>query len=78
MFLAIAKGAKALPIGSRFTYFLRQCAEQTQEVVLGTGKAFHHQMKELQEFVEFGMKVSGTAASVKHGSALQGSMSGFS
>jgi hypothetical protein len=28
-------------------------------------------MKELQEFVEFGMKVSDTVAGMKHASALQ-------
>jgi len=53
---------------------LRKCAEQTKGERTGPGKEFHAQMKELQEFVEFGMKVSETVSSMKHASALQWAM----
>lgn len=53
---------------------LRKCAEETKGERAGPGKEFHAQMKELQEFVEFGMKVSETISSMKHASALQWAM----
>ena len=53
---------------------LRKCSEETKGEAAGPGKDFHRQMKELQEFVEFGMKVSDTVASMKHASALQWAM----
>lgn len=53
---------------------LRKCAEETKGERAGPGKEFHAQMKELQEFVEFGMKVSETVSSMKHASALQWAM----
>ncbi len=53
---------------------LRKCAEDTKGERAGPGKEFHAQMKELQEFVEFGMKVSETISSMKHASALQWAM----
>lgn len=53
---------------------LRKCAEDTRGERAGPGKEFHAQMKELQEFVEFGMKVSETISSMKHASALQWAM----
>ena len=53
---------------------LRQCAEETKGEAAGPGRDFHKQMKELQEFVEFGMKVSDVVAGMKHASALQWAM----
>lgn len=53
---------------------LKGCAENTKDDTTAAGKDFHRQMKELKEFVEFGMKVSDTVASMKHSSALQWAM----
>ncbi|MDZ4286362.1 MAG: transcriptional regulator [Prosthecobacter sp.] len=53
---------------------LKNCAEETKGETKGPGKEFHRQMKELQEFVEFGMKVSDVVGSMKHASALQWAM----
>ncbi len=73
MFITIAKERKRRELDPALLV-LKQCAEQTQTETAGPGKAFHDQMKELQEFVEFGMKVSDTVASMKHASALQWAM----
>ena len=53
---------------------LKHCAEETKTERSGPGRDFHKQMKELQEFVEFGMKVSDVVAGMKHASALQWAM----
>ena len=53
---------------------LRHCADETKGESTGPGREFHRQMKELQEFVEFGMKVSDVVAGMKHSSALQWAM----
>jgi len=70
MFITIAKERKRRELDPALAV-LRDCAEQTKSATSGPGKDFHKQMKELQEFVEFGMKVSDTVASMKHASALQ-------
>jgi DNA-binding transcriptional regulator GbsR (MarR family) len=53
---------------------LKSCAERTKGESAGPGREFYQQMKELQEFVEFGIKVSDTISSMKHASALQWAM----
>jgi DNA-binding transcriptional regulator GbsR (MarR family) len=53
---------------------LKSCAEQTKAEPAGPGQDFHRQMKELQEFVEFGIKVSDVVSTMKHASALQWAM----
>ena len=53
---------------------LKSCAERTQSESAGPGREFYQQMRELQEFVEFGIKVSDTISSMKHASALQWAM----
>jgi DNA-binding transcriptional regulator GbsR (MarR family) len=73
MFVTIAKERKRRELDPALLV-LRQCAEDTKQESSGPGKAFHTQMKELKEFVEFGMKVSDTVASMKHASALQWAM----
>ena len=50
---------------------LKQCAEETKGDNSPAGRDFHRQMKELQEFVEFGKKVSDVVVSMKHAAALQ-------
>ena len=53
---------------------LRDCAERTREEPAGPGRDFHRQMKELDEFLSFGVKVADTVISMKHASALQWAM----
>lgn len=73
MFITIAKERKRRELDPALAV-LRKCSEETKGEAAGPGKDFHRQMKELQEFVEFGMKVSDTVASMKHASALQWAM----
>ncbi len=73
MFITIAKERKRRELDPALAV-LKNCAEQTKSEGAGPGKDFHKQMKELQEFVEFGMKVSDTVAGMKHSSALQWAM----
>jgi DNA-binding transcriptional regulator GbsR (MarR family) len=70
MFIIIAKERKRRELDPALDV-LKGCAEQTRGETAGAGRDFHRQMKELQEFVEFGMKVSDTVAGMKHASALQ-------
>lgn len=73
MFVTIARERKRRELDPALSV-LKNCAEQTKAEPAGPGKDFHKQMKELQEFVEFGMKVSDTVAGMKHSSALQWAM----
>jgi DNA-binding transcriptional regulator GbsR (MarR family) len=73
MFVTIAKERKRRELDPALGV-LRQCAEQTRETQDPAGKAFHLQMRELQEFVEFAMKISDSVAQMKHASALQWAM----
>jgi DNA-binding transcriptional regulator GbsR (MarR family) len=73
MFITIARERKRRELDPALSV-LKNCAEQTKGEPAGPGKDFHKQMKELQEFVEFGMKVSDTVSGMKHSSALQWAM----
>lgn len=73
MALTIAKERKRRELDPALTV-LKNCAEQTKIESEGPGQDFHRQMKELQEFVEFGMKISDTVSTMKHASALQWAM----
>ncbi|GEP41494.1 GbsR/MarR family transcriptional regulator [Brevifollis gellanilyticus] len=73
MFITIAKERKRRELDPALAV-LRKCAEETKSETGIAGRDFHQQMKELQEFVEFAMKVSDTVASMKHASALQWAM----
>lgn len=73
MFIIIAKERKRRELDPALAV-LKSCAEQTRGEKTGAGLDFHRQMRELQEFVEFSMKVSDTVASMKHASALQWAM----
>jgi DNA-binding transcriptional regulator GbsR (MarR family) len=53
---------------------LRNCAQQTATDDSAAGKAFHLQMKELEEFVAFGVKMADVVSTMKHASALQWAM----
>ncbi len=73
MFITIARERKRRELDPALGV-LKDCAEQTKMEKAGPGLEFHRQMKELQEFVEFGMKVSDVVSSMKHASALQWAM----
>jgi DNA-binding transcriptional regulator GbsR (MarR family) len=73
MFVMIARERKRRELDPALAV-LKRCAEETRGVEDGPGKAFHRQMNDLREFVEFGMKISDTVASMKHASALQWAM----
>jgi DNA-binding transcriptional regulator GbsR (MarR family) len=50
---------------------LNHCAETTRELSSSEGKAFHAQMRQLEEFVGFASKVADKVGSMKHGFAIQ-------
>lgn len=50
---------------------LRQCAETSEKMQSPEGKAFHEQMRQLEEFVGFASKVADRVSSMKHGFAVQ-------
>jgi DNA-binding transcriptional regulator GbsR (MarR family) len=50
---------------------LRRCADESREIETPEGRAFHEQMRHLEEFVEFASTMSDKIASMKHGFAIQ-------
>jgi DNA-binding transcriptional regulator GbsR (MarR family) len=50
---------------------LRHCAEESEGIRSAEGKAFHEQMKQLEEFVSFASGMADRVAGMKHGFALQ-------
>jgi DNA-binding transcriptional regulator GbsR (MarR family) len=50
---------------------LRRCAEESRDIETPEGRAFHEQMRQLEEFVEFASRMSDRVASMKHGFAVQ-------
>lgn len=50
---------------------LRHCAEESAAMRSEDGKAFHEQMKQLEEFVSFASSMADRVASMKHTLALQ-------
>lgn len=50
---------------------LGQCAENTKNLDTPEGRAFHEQMRQLEEFVAFASKVADRIGSMKHGFAIQ-------
>ena len=50
---------------------LNHCAESTRELSSPEGKAFHDQVRQLEEFVGFASKVADRIGSMKHGFAVQ-------
>lgn len=53
---------------------LRDCAARSKDEAAGPGQDFHRQMRDLDEFLSFGVKVADTVVSMKHASALQWAM----
>jgi len=56
---------------------LVKCKEESREIQTAEAKAFHQQMKELEEFVSFGSKMSERVANMQHGKAMQLAMKLF-
>lgn len=50
---------------------LQGCLEETKAMKTAGGRAFHDQMKSLEEFVSFASKMSDRVASMPHGKAMQ-------
>ena len=50
---------------------LNHCAESTRGMSTPEAKAFHEQVKQLEEFVAFASKVADRVGSMKHGFAVQ-------
>ncbi|MCF7732309.1 MAG: MarR family transcriptional regulator [Akkermansiaceae bacterium] len=50
---------------------LSHCADASEEMTSVEGKAFHDQVRQLQDFVAFASKMSDRIATMKHGLAVQ-------
>jgi DNA-binding transcriptional regulator GbsR (MarR family) len=50
---------------------LSKCAEESREIDTPEGKAFHDQMKQLEDFVSFASKMTDRVSSMKYGFAVQ-------
>jgi DNA-binding transcriptional regulator GbsR (MarR family) len=50
---------------------LNKCAAETKGLKGEEAKAFHNQMKQLEEFVGFASKMSDRVSSMRHGLAMQ-------
>lgn len=70
IFTIVARERKKREIEPALT-ILNRCAEETRGMQSQEGKAFHHQMRELEDFVGFASKMSDKVSSMKHGLALQ-------
>lgn len=70
IFTTIARERKRRELDPALT-ILERCAEETKGLATPDGKAFHDQMRALQEFVGFASKMSDRVAGMKHGLAIQ-------
>lgn len=70
IFTTVAKERKRREIEPAISV-LHQCAEESREMESVEGKAFHEQMRQLEEFVGFASKMADKVASMKHGFAIQ-------
>ncbi len=50
---------------------LSKCAAESKGIKSADGKAFHEQMRQLEDFVGFASKMSDRVSSMKHGLAIQ-------
>ncbi len=70
MFTIIARERKRREIEPALA-LLNKCAEETKDMKSAEAKAFHNQVKQLEEFVSFASKMSDRVSSMKHGLAIQ-------
>ncbi len=70
IFIIIARERKRREIDPALG-ILSRCAEESRDIKTPEGKAFHQQMRQLEDFVSFASKMSDRVAAMKHGFALQ-------
>lgn len=70
IFTIIARERKRREIDPALA-LLNKCAEETKSLKGAEAKAFHNQMKQLEEFVSFASKMSDRISSMRHGLAIQ-------
>jgi DNA-binding transcriptional regulator GbsR (MarR family) len=70
MFTIIARERKRREIEPAIG-ILQKCAEQTSGIGTPEGKAFHDQMRQLEDFVGFASKMADRISSMKYGFAIQ-------
>ncbi len=70
IFTIIARERKRREIDPALS-ILNKCAEETKYLKGVEAKAFHSQMKQLEEFVSFASKMSDRVSSMRHGLAIQ-------
>ena len=70
IFTIIARERKKREIEPTLS-ILNKCAEETKDLKGTEAKAFHNQMKQLEEFVSFASKMSDRVSSMRHGLAIQ-------
>jgi DNA-binding transcriptional regulator GbsR (MarR family) len=70
MFIIIARERKRREIEPAVN-ILNKCAEESRDIKTPEGKAFHDQMRQLEEFVGFASKMADRVSSMKHGFAIQ-------
>jgi DNA-binding transcriptional regulator GbsR (MarR family) len=70
IFITVARERKKREIEPALEV-LRRCAEVTEDMDTEDGRAFHAQMKQLEEFVSLASTMADRVAAMKHGFALQ-------
>lgn len=70
MFTIIARERKRREIEPAVN-ILHKCAVESRDIKTPEGKAFHEQMRQLEEFVGFASKMADRVSSMKHGFAIQ-------
>ena len=70
IFTIIARERKRREIDPALA-LLNKCAQETKDLKGTAAKAFHNQMKQLEEFVGFASKMSDRVSSMRHGLAIQ-------
>ncbi|MBN8460162.1 MAG: transcriptional regulator [Verrucomicrobia bacterium] len=70
IFTTVARERKRREIEPALTV-LSQCADGSEEMTTPEGKAFHDQVRQLQDFVAFASKMADRISGMKHGFAVQ-------
>jgi DNA-binding transcriptional regulator GbsR (MarR family) len=70
IFITVARERKRREIDPALAV-LRKCAEESAGIETPDGRAFHSQMKQLEEFVAFASTMADRVSGMKHGLALQ-------
>lgn len=70
MFIIIARERKRREIEPALA-ILHKCAEDSGDFATAEGRAFHEQMRQLEEFVSFASKMADRVSAMKHGFAIQ-------